>query len=292
MIAYDHAYEHEVLEYFKRKADQYDLVDEQVYWNLSDRLLASVFEEHVLRALPASFDFLDAGGGTGRWTALLLRTRPEARGLLYDLSPEMSAKALEKGAAEGFADRLTVKNGRLEKVEHELAGRRFDLIFNFHNVLGFVQDVPDVVRQLAGLLAPGGLFVSFVPNRYHTMFFNIFVGNLEEAEHTFETGQGRFTTDMPYMNLFTPAGMAELYREAGLEPLLTTGFPNLIYPGFQETQLRGSSSVLQGLLQQGDNFERIYRLEREVLNEPGIAARGNNLFVLGRKVSGQGRSDG
>ena len=30
-------------------------------------------------------------------------------------------------------------------------------------------------RQHAAPLKPGGLLISFVPNKYHTMFFNIFV---------------------------------------------------------------------------------------------------------------------
>lgn len=283
MSSYSPAYESEVLEYFRKKAEKYDLVSEQLYWNLSDDLLWSVMDADVLSALPPDFAFLDAGGGTGRWSARILEAYPRSVGLLYDLSPDMAGKMTEKAERGGYAQRSQVTNGRLEDAERTLAGRQFDLVFNFHNVLGFVQDVPGVVRQLVALLKPGGLFVSFVPNRYHNMFFNIFVGNVDEAERPPADGMGRFTRDMPYIHMFTPSGLETLYRSAGLEPTLITGFPTLIYPGMQETQLEGSSQQLRDVLSDRSNYERILKLESSTLREPGIAARGNNLFAVGRK---------
>ena len=55
-------------EYFKNKAADYDRVDEQVYWRLSDSILWHTFNEYILKNLPSNFSFLDAGGGTGRWS--------------------------------------------------------------------------------------------------------------------------------------------------------------------------------------------------------------------------------
>ncbi len=283
MTMYNQLYESEVLDYFAHKADQYDLVEEQVYWRLSDRLLWDVFNTKVLQLLPPNFRFLDAGGGTGRWTAAILAAYPQAQGVLYDLSSAMSQKAVEKAVAGGFADRLSVRNGKLEEVSAALESAAFDLVFNFHNVLGFVQSVETVVSQLAALLKPGGMLLSFVPSKYHNMFFNIFVGNLDEAEQPARSNQGRFTSTMPYMHVFTPSGMRELYQRNGLTVTTLTGFPSLIYPGMQETQLQGSTAALADILSDAENFERIYRLERATLEEPDVVARGNNLFVLGKR---------
>jgi ubiquinone/menaquinone biosynthesis C-methylase UbiE len=143
-------YQASVLSYFEAKAEEYDLVEEQAYWRLSDALLWSTFDELVLRRLPQRFSFLDAGGGTGRWSERVLKNYPESRGLLYDLSKDMAAKAQEKRERNGFEHRFHIQNGMLEEVEAQLAGAEFDLIFNFHNVLGFVKDVDEVLRQLAG----------------------------------------------------------------------------------------------------------------------------------------------
>ena len=56
----------QVLQYFKDKASEYDLVEGQVYWMLSDQLLEHLFNESALSLLAEEFHFLDAGGGTGR----------------------------------------------------------------------------------------------------------------------------------------------------------------------------------------------------------------------------------
>ncbi|MBB2911302.1 SAM-dependent methyltransferase [Streptosporangium becharense] len=283
-MTYDLAYEDSVKEYFADKAEEYDLVDQQEYWNLSDRLLWSVFSR-TLDELPEDFRFLDAGGGTGRWSSKILEAYPKARGVLFDLSVEMSQKAREKAERNGWSDRFEVVNGRLEEIDCSPVTGPFDIVFNFHNVLGFVQDVEDVLRRLSTLVAPGGYLLSFVPNRYHVMFFNIMTRQLDEAEHPTVSRRGRFTTTMPHMHVFTPAQLENVYRRLDLEPVLTTGFPNLIYPGYQETQLRGQTETLASILGDADSFERIYRLERAVLEEPGIAPRSNNLYVLGRKLA-------
>lgn len=284
MKTYDKAYEGDVLEYFRGKADGYDEVDKQLYWCLSDDLLFHVMQTRILSQLPDGFSFMDAGGGTGRWTDRTLRARPASKGVLFDLSKEMSDKAREKAERGGMTERLQVIVGRLEDAPEVLAGQQFDLIFNFHNVLGFVQEPASVIRGLSTLLRPNGLFVSFVPNLYHAAYFNIMLGRMGEAEHARETNRAGFTSNMPRMNMFTPESMTRMYEAAGLSPELCTGFPSLIYPGMSETQLRGSTASIDQLLGDEPLYKRIYQMELWALEQPGIAARGNNLFVVGKKA--------
>ena len=268
--------------YFTDKADAYDHVDEQPYWMLSDELLWWALETYVLPRLPAGFTLLDAGGGTGRWSRRIATAAPDSRGLLYDLTPEMSAHALRKANTHGYADRFEVRNGDLADVATELAGARFDLILNFHNVLGFVGDPGQVIDALAGLLTPAGLLVSFVPSRWHASFFNLTLGQVDEAVRCLD-GRGRFTDTMPDMHLFTPAGLTEIHEAAGLTIDVLTGFPCLLYPGYQETQLHGSTDRLQRLLGDGTDVERLIAMERKVLTDPAAAGRGNNLFTVASK---------
>ena len=56
-----------------------------------------------------------------------------------------------------------------------------------------------------------------------------------------------------------------------------------IYPGFQETQINGSTESLKNLLEDPENFERIYGLEHRLMFNPDAAARGNNLLVIGKR---------
>ncbi|MEV4398203.1 methyltransferase domain-containing protein [Nonomuraea sp. NPDC049607] len=275
--------QHEVLDYFRKKADGYDQVDEQVYWRLSDQLLWEALQEYVLPNVPVGGRLLDAGGGTGRWTQRILRERPDLTCVHFDLSPDMTRHATAKAEEDGYLDRLTVVNGDLMDVERHLAGDRFDLIISFHNVLGFVADPDEVLRQLATLMAPDAQLALVLPNRYHAAFFNLHVGMLEDAESAVSDARGRFTPDMPAMHLFTPGLLHETLVGLGLTVPVRTGFPTLIYPGYQETQLEGTSAGVSRSLSDPQSYERILKLERRMLSEPDLAERGNNLFFVARQ---------
>ncbi|MFE5732531.1 class I SAM-dependent methyltransferase [Streptomyces sp. NPDC056528] len=273
----------EVIGYFREKADGYDRVDEQVYWRLSDELLWEAIERYVLPALPRGGRLLDAGGGTGRWTDRLLGARPDLTAVLYDLSPDMSGHAREKAVKNGYADRLTIVNGDLMNVAEDLAGHSFDLVISFHNVLGFVAEPTEVLRQLSTLMAPGSQMALVLPNRYHAAFFNIMVGNLEEAESAVVDRSGRFTPDMPSMHLFTPTELQGDLAGVGLHTVVRTGFPVLVYPGYQETQLDGSSAGVMRTLSDPEHYARIRALELKLLGETAMAERGNNLLFVARR---------
>ncbi len=255
---------------------------------LSDELLWTALSTYVLPRLPEGFRFLDAGGGTGRWTHRIATARPDGSGVLYDLTPAMFGHAEAKARLHGYADRLACREGDLARVGSDLAGEGFDLIFNFHNVLGFVESPADVITSLGGLLNPGGLLVSFVPSRWHTAFFNLALGNVHEAERSLG-GRGRFTDTMPDMHLFTPQELRAMNAAAGLDVELVTGFPVLLYPGYQETQLHGSTSSLANLLGDKATFDRLLDMERGLLGTADAVGRGNNLFVVasrGREAEG------
>lgn len=275
------ANEAEVIDYFKAKADQYDCVDQQIYWVLSDTLLWVYFKKNILDKLPPDFKFLDAGGGTGRWTLKILEAFPQAQGVIYDLSQAMTNQAILKVGAN--RSRLKVINANLNDVKNLLPEAQFDLIFNFHNVLGFVDSPEQVLKDLSTLLLKNGYLVSLLPNRYHSLYFNLAVNAISEANHTNASSHGRFTANMPYMNLFTPQEGQKLYEACELETVHLTGFPNFIYPGMQETQLHGSTVTLENKLQ--ENFDTILAIEMAHLDREDIAARGNNIFIAGQKTN-------
>jgi SAM-dependent methyltransferase len=283
MMSVNKSYQADVVDYFRAKADAYDDVEQQPYWVFSDRLLWDVFQRDALCRLPRKFRFLDAGGGTGRWSIRVCKSYPESAGTLFDLSKDMSAVARFKARGAEVSDRLDIVNGALEEVQALLSGRKFELIFNFHNVLGFVQSPKWVLEQLVALLEPGGVLVSLVPNRYHATYFNIAAGRMSFAESAGFTGRGRFTEDMPEMHLFSPAMLRETYEECGLTVRALTGFPNFLYPGTRETALHGSTAALDELLRDASRVEKLLELERWGMQQPDIAGRGNNLLAVGVK---------
>ncbi len=125
--------------------------------------------------------------------------------------------------------------------------------------------------------------VSFVPNLYHAVFFNLFLGRIEEAEIAASTGKGRFAIEMPFIHLFTPDSITELYKACSIQPTLVVGFPVTVYPGFQETQPTGSGTRMEDLLSSPKDFDRILAIEQELIS-PSTVARGNNIFLVGRQT--------
>lgn len=271
----------EIIEYFKNKAKDYDLVEGQTYWILSDKLLWENFKETVLNKLPSDFKFLDAGGGTGRWTIKILEEYPMATGTIVDISKEMLNEARKKIEYKQLSKRVEIIENNLENLEN-MELDQFDLSFNFHNVLGFVENPKRVIHELKKVTKKDGYIVSLVPNLYHNIFFNIFVNNMELAMETLETNKGRFTKNMPSMNMFTPNSIKDLYTEEGITTELISGFPITIYPGMQETQIDGNSEHIQDILENEKVFNKIYEIERKAFKNSDIAARGNQIYIIGR----------
>lgn len=272
----------DLISYFRGKADRYDEVDKQSYWRLSDALLWQHFDEACLRSLPEDFTFLDAGGGTGRWSERVLRQYAGAKGTLLDVSEDMLAVAETKRTGD-LAARWDVVHGNLEELPDAVANRTFDVVFNFHNVIGFLTDPGGTLRSLAGLLRPGGRLVTLAPNLYHSVYFNIMNGRLPEAVRAVRSEVTTFTDEMPALRVFTPDQLTDIYRAAGCSVSTLTGFPLALYPSFQETQIEGSTQRLADLLEDQDAFDTIFTLESELSRRQDAAARGNNIFIVGTK---------
>lgn len=271
----------EVLDYFKNKAKDYDLVEDQTYWMLSDKLLWEIFKETVLNKLPENFKFLDAGGGTGRWTIKILEEYPKAQGMIIDISKEMLNEARNKVKKNNYEDRIKIVEQSLEQIDN-VGDNEFDLSFNFHNVLGFVENPKIVIKELQRVTKKGGYIVSLVPNLYHNVFFNIFVGNMELAQETMNKKKGRFTKEMPAMNMFTPDSIKRIYEENEINIELLSGFPITIYPGMQETQIDGNSEHVKDILSNEKAFNEIYNIEKELFKNSDTSARGNQIYIIGR----------
>lgn len=277
-------YKSSVVTYFKDKAEEYDLVDDQIYWVLSDVLLWEILQKNVLDKLPAEFSFFDAGGGTGRWTLRMLEGYPQSNGKIVDLSEDMLRQARKKVEHKQLTARVSIQQADLDTFEVGSGLKEScDLAFSFHNVLGFVKDPLQVIGKMAETVKPGGYVVSLVPNYYHNLFFNLSHNRLDLAEETFNQFKGKFTGDMPEMHMFTPGSLKEIYSKLELQVENVFGFPVAIYPGFQETQLRGQTERLQGLLENEDNYNRILDMERKLYANEEAASRGNQIIIIGKK---------
>ncbi len=275
-------YERRVKKYFKEKAEKYDLVDKQLYWQLSDAILWKKLTSY-LDTLQPNFKFLDAGGGTGRWTHKILTQYPKASGALIDLSEDMLRVAQKTAKSNNTAARLYAAQGNLNRSIKTLVPFPVDITFNFHNVIGFVDSPKQFIRRLTEVVKPKGYIVTLAPNLYHAVYFNVLLGNIAKAKKILSTKKGKFTKEMPDIHFLSPAQIEEYYTSAGLTILETTGFPTSIYPGFLETQIEGTTSTLATTLSKRKNLTDLIAIEMNLSAQKDIASRGNNIFIVGQK---------
>jgi ubiquinone/menaquinone biosynthesis C-methylase UbiE len=268
------SYEIEVAEYFTDKAEGYDDVENQRYWQLSDKLLWDLIKNQLDKH-EGGLTILDAGGGTGRWSKKILDNYSNAKVFTVDLSKEMLNQAERKNS---FGERWQINRGDIQNLDFE--SEMFDFVINTHNVLGFVENSQKAITEMSRVLKKDGLLISVVPNKYHAIFFNLFLSNINGANNILRTGRGKFVDNMPEMDMFSSKKMKEMYSNAGLHDSFCWGFPISIYPGYQETQLYGETEQVKNAL---DNLEEIYELEKKLIKNEEVAARGNNLFVVGKK---------
>jgi len=272
----------EVLLYFSKKAKNYDLVDTQLYWRLSDKLLWYALREVLLKKIKEKkVSLLDAGAGTGRWSIKMVQYLKEAKIYLVDASREMLEVAKEKVKNKQSRNRMKFYNIFLEELDKIFPKNFFYATINLHNVLGFVKDPVIVMEKLS--LVTKRIVISFVPNLYHMIYFNIKTGNINEALYAAFYKKGRFTKDMPRIHAFTPESIRDIYEKAGIKKVKIYGFPKFLYPGEEETKIVGNTKELKNILQDKRNFKKIFSLEKKFIFDESACSRGNMLFVVGKK---------
>lgn len=152
----------------------------------------------ILRALrrPAR-TYLDVGCGDGRFLRLMERKgvpRHRAHGIELD---DATVRSLREAGYPVFCTRV-------EDCE-EIDDGTIDLTTMFH-VIEHVDDPAEVVRRIAGWLAPGGLLALETPNidsLDRRLFNDTWWGGYHFPRH---------------WNLFTPEALERMLRDAGLEP--------------------------------------------------------------------------
>ena len=132
-------------------AEEERLDRHQLEWDVTWRYL----EDY----LPDEGHILEVGAATGRYTRELARRG--YRVTAVDLSPALTAWARERCAEEGLGDRVRHVVADARDLS-PLAGERFDaaLLMGPLYHLVFEADRRLALRQVAGLLAPGGVLVS------------------------------------------------------------------------------------------------------------------------------------
>jgi ubiquinone/menaquinone biosynthesis C-methylase UbiE len=276
-----------ITNYFSKKASQYDLVDQQLYWRLSDELLKEIIQSKIIKLFlkRKKIKVLDAGAGTARWSLVLhnlfKKKRIESYFDLVDITKEMLVEAERKIDNLNTASSMKTFLGNIEDLS-SFKDNVYDLSISFYNVLSFVEKPKIALGQIHKKLKKGGICASIVANKYHSYFFSILTHRISELEKI-GNQRVRFNENMPYIHCFTPERVRKLYQEVGFRDVEVIGFLNFVYPNIEETKLKGQSKQNKNILKNKKIFNKILKVELQECFNQDIAGRGNTLLVIGKK---------
>jgi ubiquinone/menaquinone biosynthesis C-methylase UbiE len=279
-------YYSQIKDYFNQKAGDYDDVDKQLYWVLSDKFFKKVLSNELKTFFDNREDaiILDAGAGTGRWTFILEELFGEKikKGLLVDISEKMLAEAKKKIIKHGLSVKYSCEERNIEKLD-SLNNEFFDLAISFYNVISFVENPHKALQEISKKLKNGGIFVSIVANKYHSYYFSILTNRLNEMDNIREKSLIKFNDAMPAIHCFTPEEAKKLYFDNGFSEVNVFGGPNFIYPGMEETKIIGNTQQIFNKLSDNSNFEKILSIELENYKNSDISGRANTLLIIAKK---------
>ncbi len=273
-----------VTEYFNNKSAQYDDVDNQLYWVLSDEFYKEVLRREVFPLIrnKKKIQLLDAGAGTGRWTLFfneLFSKDLEIMGTLVDVSSEMLRVASEKIKHQKLDKIFKVKIGNIENMP-EIPEKFFDVALSFYNVISFVEHPSNALFEISKKLKSGGIHVAVVANKYHALYFAILTGRGKEIERILSESKVAFNDIMPPIHCFSPNELTELYRKSGYKNIRIFGGPNFIYPGMEETFVKGETEQIRKTLADNQMLQKILDTELAMYAQSDIIGRANTLLVI------------
>jgi len=122
---------------------------------------------------------LDAGGGNGADSLPLAAQGHSVT--IVDYSAAMLGYAERQATAEGLRDSVVLHHAELDALPTLFPPASFDLVL-CHNVLQYIDDVPQVLEVLVGSLAPAGVLSLLSVNRYALPYRAAFLyGDLDAA---------------------------------------------------------------------------------------------------------------
>lgn len=209
----------------------FDIVHDQGYWDfcsthldysrMFDNAMAA-FTKLEYRAILAAYDMsqcrtiVDIGGGNGKLLSLLLRSLPNAKGILFD-QPHVVNKALPVFEAQGVADRCEIVGGSFfDKVP---AGG------DLYIIKRIIYDWDDaqaaqILGNVAAAMAPGGRVAVVDPV--------LTSGNASDPGTTYSRIYDLLMLAMVSGHARSEEESRALYARAGLR--LTRVVPTMLFP--------------------------------------------------------------
>ena len=273
----------DVEEYFTSKASDYDDVDLQLFWMLSDKLLRRYLSIYFYNKIVNNGNIVDMGAGTGRWSENSLKQDKVSCVHLIDNNRSMLSVAKKK--LEGkYKNKVVIYS--LQDVLHVTENEygKFDGITCLHNVLGFIRDSKELIKTCTEISKPGTVLALMAPSIPHSISFNIANNNVPMALAIGDTHIGRYTKQMPDMRFFPLNQIVNELTSFGWNVQNIIGFPLFITPSINETLLHGQDENLATLLTDDHIFQKIVDLEIRYHDQVSADRGCDILYIANRRI--------
>lgn len=274
----------DVIDYFAKKAPEYDLVDEQLYWVLSDHLAKRVLSDLIDKIQGSDIKLLDAWAWTGRWSLNfyeLCNGKINLQADLIDITKEMLEVAEHKIDSKWLTKSFTYREWNIENLTN-YSDNFYDFAISFYNVIGFVKDYEKAIWEVYKKLVDWWKYIGIVWNKHHGRYFSLLTNRLSELENL-SNNKIRFNDLMPAMDCFDPGELRQVFKQAWFKNVKVYWLMNYIYPWMEETFLKWQSQDKSNLLKDQDAFNQILKLEYDNFYNEDLACRGNTLMFIATK---------
>lgn len=196
---------------FDHRIDQWQKEMALPWGRLKYKLVQANLAKHLG---PGPLRILDAGGGNGLDSIPLAEWGHHVD--IVDYSSEMLETALVRANEVGAQDRITVHQADVREIGRLFPESCFDLVL-CHNVIQYVEDVPDLLKKLAAVLKVGGSMSIVSINRFSIPYHAAFLDdNLAEAFERLDARRVKARIFDATMTNYSAAEMSDMLIDAGL----------------------------------------------------------------------------
>jgi 2-polyprenyl-3-methyl-5-hydroxy-6-metoxy-1,4-benzoquinol methylase len=262
---------------FQRDADKYAAYLETAEGRLRiDLGFANLQDCLSLRQTTRSLRALDIGGGTGALSERLARVGFDV--VLLDSSVSMLEIAKRSAEKAGVAAKIELKHGEAEQLAKLFPAKSFDVVL-CHNILEFVENPIDVLRDAAGLLRDSSAILSILVRNQAGEVLKAAIqnGDLAAAEHNLNAECG---------NESLYGGKVRLFARHTLQNMLASLSLTIV----ADRGVRVISDYLAPQVPREAEYDRILELERKLGCRPEFAAVARYTHLIAR--SGQAVATG
>jgi len=258
--------------YHDRVANQYDDIYDDLYWQWHDTLTWDYLKNYLPRQ--QNEPVIDLGCGTGKWAIKMAQSGYHVTCL--DISIKMVDSVRRKAEQWGLTRKIECIQADLMDLSG-LPQNHFALATAFGEPICSTAIPPKALKQINQILAPGGLLVATVDNRFNAFDFFLERNNVEELGQFVKNGKTHWLTrdkrEQFELFMYSPTQLTKLLHKAGFVVIDLLGKTVLPMRKYRQA------------LEDKTHFRQLIKIEKKLAHDPDAIGRAAHLQVVARKTS-------